>query len=304
MTHATDQADSPLLSAGHARATDQADSPLLSAGHARRWACLLGQPVAHSLSPALHNAAFASLGIDAHYEAWNVAPLALGEAVARLRQADCMGANVTAPHKQAVVALVDEVSDEVLALGVLNTIVNQAGRLVGANTDARGLARWMQAVQIEPAGRPAMVLGAGGAARASVFALADLQASSVRVFNRTVERAQDVVTSLRPYLPELELSWGTLDEAARPAPAAHAVIINATSLGHHGAAPDVHPSWYSPASVAIELAYNPPETGFMIAARQAGARAENGLGMLLNQAALAFERWTGQRAPMRAFEEA
>ncbi|HLZ28142.1 MAG TPA: shikimate dehydrogenase [Chloroflexota bacterium] len=303
MTHATDQADSPLLSAGHARATDQADSPLLSAGHARRWVCLLGQPVAHSLSPALHNAAFASLGIDAHYEAWEVAPHGLGEAVARLRAADCMGANVTAPHKQAVVAFMDEVSDEVLALGVLNTIVNQRGRLVGGNTDARGLARWMRQARIDPAGRPALVLGAGGAARAAVWALADLQASTVLVLNRTVERAQDVVVSLQPFLDRSELCWGPLDQVSRPVPAAWHVVINATSLGHHGGAPDLHPSCYSPGSVAIELAYNPPETGFMVAARLAGARAENGLGMLLHQAALAFERWTGQDAPMRAYED-
>jgi shikimate dehydrogenase len=267
-----------------------------------RWACLLGQPVAHSLSPALHNAAFSSLGIDAHYDAWDISPQALGEAVARLRHADCMGANVTAPHKQAVVAFMDEVSDEVLALGVLNTVVNQAGRLIGGNTDARGLARWMRQVQIEPAGRPALVLGAGGAARAAVWALADLQASSVRVLNRTVERAQDVVMTLQPHLQAVELSWGALEEAARPATAAPAVVINATSLGHHGTAPEVHPSCYSPGSVAIELAYNPPETGFMVAARQAGARAENGLGMLLHQAALAFERWTGQAAPMATYE--
>src|SRR5439155_234978 len=125
------------------------------------WACLLGQPVAHSLSPALHNAAFCSVGIDAHYEAWDVAPQALGEAVARLRTPECMGANVTAPHKQAVVAYMDEVSEEVLTLGVLNTIVNQAGRLVGANTDARGLARWMRRVEIEAAGRRAVGRCAG-----------------------------------------------------------------------------------------------------------------------------------------------
>lgn len=269
-----------------------------------RWACLLGQPVAHSLSPALHNAAFASLGMDAHYEAWDVAPSALGETVARLRQADCMGANVTAPHKQAVVAFMDEVSDEVQALGVLNTIVNQDGRLLGGNTDARGLARWMQQAQIDPAGQRALVLGAGGAARAAVWALADLGASGILVVNRTVERAQDVVASLQPFLAGSQLCGGPLNQVARPAPAPWHVVINATSLGHHGAAPDVHPSCYSPGSVAIELAYNPPETGFMVAARQAGARAENGLGMLLHQAALAFERWTGQDAPMRAYEEA
>ncbi|MGI9149508.1 MAG: shikimate dehydrogenase [Chloroflexota bacterium] len=269
-----------------------------------RWACLLGQPVAHSLSPALHNAAFRSLGIDAKYEAWEVAPHALAEAVARLRSPDCIGANVTAPHKQTVVAYMDEVSDEVLALGVLNTIANRAGRLVGGNTDARGLARWMRQVSIDPAERAALVLGAGGAGRAAVWALADLQASSVRVLNRTVERAQDVVSSLQAHVPGVELGWGALDEVGKPATTAWKVVVNATSLGHHGAAPSLHPSCYSRDSVAIELAYNPPESAFMVAARQAGARAENGLGMLLHQAALAFELWTGQPAPMAAYEAA
>jgi shikimate dehydrogenase len=269
-----------------------------------RWACLLGQPVAHSHSPALHNAAFAALGIDANYEAWDVSPDGLAKAVDALRRADCMGANVTAPHKQAAVQFVDEVSEEVVALGVLNTIVNRDGRLSGANTDARGLARWMTQSGIDPSGQPALVLGAGGAARASVWALADLGATSILVLNRTLTRADDLVNSLRPHQSRVTLRSGDLKHAAGPGHAPYGVVINATSLGHHGSAPDVHPSCYSPQSVAIELAYNPPETAFMIAARAAGARAENGLGMLLHQAALAFERWTGQTPPMDAYETA
>jgi shikimate dehydrogenase len=269
-----------------------------------RWACLIGQPVAHSLSPTLHNAAFAALGMDAHYEARDVSPEDLVKAVAAFRQHDCLGANVTAPHKRAVLALMDDLSDEVVALGALNTIVNQSGRLIGANTDARGLARWMRQVGIDPAGRSTLVLGAGGAARATVWALADLGASSVRVLNRTVQRAQDLVEALRPKLSNTILSCGSLAEAAEQPTQAWRVVVNATSLGHHGAAPVVHPGCYSPECVAIELAYNPPETGFMLAARRAGARAENGLGMLLHQAALAFERWTGQAAPMDAYAAA
>ena len=162
----------------------------------------------------------------------------------------------------------------------------------------------MREAGIETAGQPALVLGAGGAARAAVWALADLQASRIRVLNRTIERGHDLVTSLQPHLRAVELSWGPLDEARQPVSAAPAVVINATSLGHHGAAPEVHPSCYSRRSVAIELAYNPPETGFMVAARLTGARAENGLGMLLHQAALAFERWTGQPGPMDVYEAA
>jgi shikimate dehydrogenase len=256
------------------------------------------------LSPALHNAAFGALRINANYEAWDVQPEGLDKAVAALRRIDCLGANVTAPHKEAAVALVDEVSGEVDDLGALNTIVNQGGRLIGSNTDAGGLARWLRQASIDPAGRPCLVLGAGGAARSAVWALADAGASSVLVLNRTPQRAHDLVTTLKPRLPHVELVWGALGRAAQPMAQPWAVVVNATSLGHHGQAPDVHPSCYSPDSVAIELAYNPRETSFMAAARQAGARAENGLGMLLQQAALAFERWTGQTPPMDAFERA
>jgi shikimate dehydrogenase len=263
---------------------------------------LLGEPVAHSLSPALHNAAFNAAGVDAHYEARLVAGDELADAVRRLRVAECLGANVTAPHKTAVLTLVDELSPVARVLGAVNTIVNQDGWLVGYNTDAAGLARWMRLANIEPAGRPGLVLGAGGAARAAVWALADLGATAVVVLNRTVERAQDLVTLLQPRLRSADLLWGNLAEAAEPARTPWRVIINATSLGHHGAAPEVHPSCYSRDSVAIELAYNPPVTGFMLGARTVGARAENGLGMLLHQAALAFERWTGMPAPLDAYE--
>src|SRR5207253_1032590 len=250
------------------------------------------------------NAAFAALGMDAHYEARDVSPEGLCQAVAALRQVDCLGANVTAPHKQAVLALMDDLSDEVVALGALNTIVNQSGRLIGANTDARGLASWMRQAGIDPAGRPALVLGAGGAARATVWALADVGASSVRVLNRTAERAEKLIDDLRPRLSNTQLSWGHLEEAAQQPQEKWRIVVNATSLGHRGAAPVVHPGCYSPECVAIELAYNPPETGFMVAARQAGARTENGLGMLLHQAALAFERWTGQAPPMDVYAAA
>jgi shikimate dehydrogenase len=269
-----------------------------------KWACLLGQPVAHSLSPTLHNAAFAALGIDAHYEARLTAPDELASAVETLRVSDCFGANVTAPHKRTVIDYLDDVSSKAVALGAVNTIVNERGKLVGSNTDAAGLERWMREVHIDPARRPALVLGAGGAARAAVWALASLGASSVVVLNRTVERAEDLVTSLRQRFPDVYLLWGKLEEAVEPARATWGVVVNATSLGHEGSAPAVHPGCYSRDSVAIELAYNPPETPFMVAARHAGARTENGLGMLLHQAALAFECWTGQAPPMAVYEAA
>jgi shikimate dehydrogenase len=267
-----------------------------------RWACLLGHPVAHSLSPALHNAAFSALGIDANYEAWDVPPEGLSKAIDALRRADCFGGNVTAPHKQTAVPLVDEVSDEVRALGALNTIVNQDGRLVGETTDARGLERAMRDAHIDPSGGACLVLGAGGAASATVWALGSLDAGSVLVLNRTPQHAQELVARLQPHFPRTALTSGDLVQAAQPCTERWKLIVNATSMGHHGGAPDVHAGCYSAECVALELAYNPPETGFMVAARSAGARAENGLGMLVQQAALAFERWTGQVPPAAVLE--
>jgi shikimate dehydrogenase len=268
----------------------------------QRWACLLGHPVAHSLSPTLHNAAFAALGIDAHYFARDVATGHVAAAVDDLRVADCLGANVTAPHKQAVMQYLDFISAEALLLGAVNTIVNESSRLHGYNTDARGLARWLSLLGVRADN--ALVLGAGGAARATVWALAKLGARRVHVLNRTHARATKLVVELQPHLPQTELTFGELQEAAEPRKEQWAVIVNATSMGHHGQAPNVHPSCYSPGSVAIELAYNPPLTGFMQAAMAAGARAENGLGMLLHQAALACEHWTGQEPPIEVYERA
>ncbi len=270
----------------------------------RRWACLIGQPVAHSLSPLLHNAAFAAVGLEAHYEAHEVAPDRLAEAVAGLRQADCLGANVTAPHKQSVVSLLDSVSEEARTLGAVNTIINQDGRLHGDNTDARGLARWMSEAGMEVLGRSALVLGAGGAARAVVLALARLGAARVQVLNRNQARAAALVDDLAPRLAATSLLTGPLELASRPAGEPWPIVVNTTSAGDYGRGPVVHMSWYSPASVAIELAYHPPETVFMRAARQAGARAENGLGMLVHQAALAFECWTGRQAPLDVYLKA
>lgn len=271
----------------------------------RRFAWLLGQPVAHSLSPALHNPAFAAAHLNACYAVRETSPEELARVIEDLRSPLCLGANVTAPHKQAVLSLLDDVSDAAHALGAVNTIVNQTGRLVGHNTDASGLARWLRASGIDARGKRALVLGAGGAARACVWALADHEARSVCVLNRTEDRAEALVRSLQGQLRDVQMSSGPIGAAALLNSEPFDVVINATSLGHHGRAPDVHPSCYSPDSVAIELVYNPPVTEFMRAARQAGAgRTENGLGMLVHQAALAFECWTGQPAPLDVYERA
>jgi shikimate dehydrogenase len=270
---------------------------------ARYWACILGQPVGHSLSPAMHNVAFARLGVDAHYELREVDAGGLRAAVNSLRDPSCLGANVTAPHKQAVMAYLDDLLPEARLLGAVNTIISRNGRLIGDNTDAEGLARWMERAGIVVHDQRALVLGAGGAARAAVLALARQRARSIRVLNRTVERAEMLVADLQRHLPSPHLDAGPLAEAADATREPAAVVLNATSLGHQGGAPNVHLSWYGFSAVAVELVYMPPETEFMRAARAAGARAENGLGMLVHQAVLAFERWTGQIPPVDLYEE-
>jgi shikimate dehydrogenase len=270
-----------------------------------RWACILGHPVSHSLSPALHNAAFQALGIDAVYDARDVPPGDLLAVVSGFRVPSFLGANVTAPHKEAVLPMVDERSEEGLLVGAINTIVPVGGRLRGENTDAVGLRTWMMVEGIEPAGKDALVLGAGGAARATVAALARMGARRIVVLNRSLARAEALVADLSPHLSGTRLRAGQLDDARLPPDESPpAIVVNATSLGHQGAAPVVHDALLASAEVAVDLAYDPPESPFMRHARLVGTRAENGLGMLIYQAIRAFELWTGQTPPREVYAEA
>jgi len=266
----------------------------------RRHAVLLGYPVSHSVSPAMHNAAFASLAIDAQYEARAVPAEGLGDAVRGLRDPAYLGANVTVPHKGAVVPFLDALAEEARLLGAVNTIVRRPdGSLVGDNTDAAGLQRWLVAAGagVVVAAGDCLVLGAGGAARATVMALARCGARSIRVLNRTPGRAAALAADLAPRLPDARLSAGPLAEAAA-AGDAYAVVVNATSLGLHELGPDVHPTRFGPGGWAVDLAYNPSDTPFMRTARVAGGQSENGLGMLVHQAALSFYLWTGAQPPL------
>jgi shikimate dehydrogenase len=268
---------------------------------------LLGHPVHHSLSPAMHNAAFRAIGMDAVYAAQDVAPERLGEAVEALRADEYLGANVTVPHKQDVLELVDELTDESLTVGAVNTIVRGSdGRLTGSNTDARGLEDWLRATAAGDvlAGASTLVLGGGGAARAAVMALGRCGVGSVLVLNRTPARALAIVADLQPRLAGVALDWGRLATAALPVQKPVAVAINATSLGLSGQAPPLDPSWLGPNTWAIDLVYNPLDTPFLAAARAVGARTDHGLGMLVHQAALAFTLWTGREPPLAVFEDA
>lgn len=269
-----------------------------------RLAGIFGYPLAHSLSPAFQQAAFNHYGLDARYLAWETPPDALSAEVAKLRGGDFIGANVTIPHKQAVMALLDEVDPLAAAIGAVNTIVKRGGRLVGYNTDAHGFMRALKEdAAFEPSGRRALLLGAGGAARAAAFALCQEGVASLAIANRTLERAAALASELNS--DGASISAIAADDAALNDAALNAdLIVNSTSVGmRHGGAEGQTPlagGLIPHGAVALDMVYNPQHTPLLAAARSAGARAVGGMPMLIYQGAAAFEMWTGRVAPVEA----
>ncbi len=267
---------------------------------------LTGWPLGHSLSPRLHAAALRALELPGEYRLYPAPPLpqgeeALAQLLGNLRRGELYGLNVTIPHKQSVLPLLDELAPAACAIGAANTLWMRAGRLVGENTDAPGFLADLKRLGFEaaPGERRALVLGAGGAARAVVYALA--QAGwQVRVAARRVEQAAGLAELSERVAA---LLWQPAALVEEPC----ALLVNATPLGMFPQT-DASP-WPEelpfPAGVAVyDLVYNPAETRLVRAARAAGLRAANGLGMLVEQAALAFEVWTGRAVPRRALWEA
>jgi shikimate dehydrogenase len=263
---------------------------LTVAGSHTRLAAVVGFPVRHSLSPAMHNAAFAELGLDWVYVACEVAPDAAAAAFAGVRALGFGGLSVTIPHKAAALAAVDEVSDTAHAIGAVNTVVRlTGGRLRGENTDGAGFLASLADEGFDPAGRRCSVVGAGGAARAVVHALAGAGAAEVVVVNRTATRAEEVAALAR--------GAGRVGVAADVAGVD--LVVNATPLGLSGSdALPFDPDLVGSGQLVVDLIPNPAMTPLMRAARERGARVAGGLGMLVHQGALAFALWTGRPAPL------
>ena len=259
---------------------------------------LLGHPVAHSLSPAMHNAAFAALGLRHTYEARDVPTDRLEAAVAALRGEEWLGANVTVPHKERVLRLMDELGADARAVGAVNTIVRRAGRLVGENTDRAGFAR---AIAPRPVGRRVLVLGAGGAARAVAAELGpdnELLIAS----RRPAQAASLIETVLGPTSRARSVAWA--DIAALEAVD---VLVNATPLGLHGEDAVAEAGLAYLPSVVIDLVPTAVETSLCRRARamtDPSRRVVDGLAMLLHQAARSFTLWTGREAPLRVMAAA
>lgn len=256
---------------------------------------LLGYPVSHSRSPAMQNAALQAVGLsDWHYEAWPVEPERLAEAVLKLRGNDYAGANVTVPHKESIIPFLDGLTPVAHAIGAVNTLVKREGRLLGHNTDAAGLLADLYAHHVHISNRPVLILGAGGGARSAVAACAGMDAD-IRLIARRREQAQLLMTTH----PSLEIyDWTPLDflQACDDC----ALILNTTPLGmtpNVATSPWLDGTPFPPTAFVYDLVYNPAETLLVRQARAAGLRATTGLGMLIEQGALAFELWTGTTAP-------
>jgi shikimate dehydrogenase len=266
---------------------------------------LIGWPVSHSVSPLMHNAAFAALGLDWRYVPLPVDPQrpdAVRRAVQGLAALGMAGANVTVPHKQAVMPLVDHLLPAAQAIGAVNTLVVQPdGSLAGDNTDAAGFIRDLRAHGVEVAGRRVLLLGAGGSARAVAYGLAAAGVRRIDVLNRTQQAAQALVAALQPLAPDCPFHAGALpQDVGRLADDAD-LIVNCTPLGmmpRDDTTPWPQEIPLRGGQVVYDLVYNPPQTLLLREAAAAGAQAIGGLGMLVWQGALAFERWTGHAAPV------
>ncbi len=259
---------------------------------------LIGHPVAHSLSGAMQQAAFDSLGIDATYELWDRAPIALADAITELRGDDFLGANVTIPHKERVVPMVDRLTEEAQATGAVNTITREGRRLIGHNTDVPGFKIALdQLVGRQKMPRNAVVLGAGGGSRAVVYGLIREGFQRVIVFNRHLHRAEGLVKHFGRSAAHMELRAMPWHESIIEAELAKTkVLINATSIGLTTDVSPVPAEVLNAELMVLDLIY--AKTRLLRDAAALGCTVADGEQMLLHQGAAAFTLWTGQPAPL------
>lgn len=259
---------------------------------------VIGDPIEHTMSPVMHNAAFEHLGIDYAYLPFQVKREDLGQAIAGMRALNIRGLNVTIPHKVAIVPFMDKLDPLAAKIGAINTIINNKGGLTGYNTDATGFLRAINEKGIPVAGRNVALLGAGGAARALAFILAENGAHLV-IFNRTLNTARECAANIQEVFHQ-EAAALELNEANLKATLGQVnIIVNTTSVGM---TPDVNgtpvdASLLRPGMVVVDIVYNPLKTRLLTEAERAGATIVDGLDMFVWQGALALEIWTGQKAP-------
>ncbi len=265
---------------------------------------LIGHPVAHSFSGAMQQAAFDALGIDARYELWDRRPIDLADAIAELRGDDFLGANITIPHKERVVLLLDRLTEDAQATGAVNVISREGAQLIGHNTDVDGFKSALtKLVGRQKMPRQAVVLGAGGAARAVVYGLITDGFQRIVVFNRHLHRGEGLVRHFAKSASHMDLRAMPWHESVLEAEISKTkVLINATSIGMTPGETPIPAELLPPDLMVLDLIYNPSLTQLL---KDASAARDTNIGgelMLLQQGARAFELWTGKPAPIEAMQ--
>ena len=267
---------------------------------------IIGDPIEHTMSPAMHNAAFRELGLDYVYVAFRVKSHELAGAISGVRVLGIRGLNVTIPHKVTIIPFLDELDPLAEKIGAVNTIVNKEGMLKGYNTDATGFLQALLDKGVEPRGKKVVIMGAGGASRAISFILAE-RGASLAILNRIEELdwAEELASKISSVFGKevraLELQEANLRMALDEAE----VLVNATSVGMspNTELTPVPVSLLRPGLVVFDIVYNPLRTKLAAAAEQAGAESVMGLDMLVWQGALAFEIWTDKKAPVATMKK-
>ncbi len=257
---------------------------------------VIGDPVEHSRSPQMHNAAFAKAGLDYVYVPFHVRPSDLAEAIAGFKAINVVGINVTLPHKQAVIGFLTSISREAELIGAVNTLSFTDGEIYGDNTDAPGVLRALEedGNMSVPVGEDVVVLGAGGASRAVVVALALAGVASITIANRTVEKASSLAEEMARKTDVPMQGIGLTDSRLPDAIHQSVLLVNTATTSM-----DVnHPllisaDWLQQKTIVYDIVYTPPVTPLMHAANVRGCRTLGGIGMLVHQGAIAFEKWTG-----------
>lgn len=258
---------------------------------------VIGDPVAHSRSPQMHNAAFAKAGLDYVYVPFHVRPDDLAAAIAGFKAINVVGINVTLPHKQAVIPFLTSISREAELIGAVNTLTFVDGNIHGDNTDAPGV---LQALDEDgntsgtPVGEKVVVLGAGGAARAVVVALALRGVAAITIANRTVEKAVSLATEMDQKTGVSMQGMGLTDERLPLSVRESKLLVNTATISMDVTHPLlISAAWLQPNTIVYDIVYTPPVTPLMQAATERGCQTLGGIGMLVHQGAIAFEKWTG-----------
>ncbi|HCM42332.1 MAG TPA: shikimate dehydrogenase [Candidatus Omnitrophota bacterium] len=269
---------------------------------------IFGHPLAHTLSPVFQEAGMQKAGLLAHYLVFDFSEPVFKKTMRLLKKIPLKGFNLTVPYKQTVIPYLDWLTDSARAIGAVNTVYRFGKKWYGTNTDAEGF--WLSLKKEwnwKPKGKSVLVIGAGGAARAVVYALASRGARTIAVSNRTESRAQDLIAAFKKLFPKTEFFSTSL--ASKKDLTAFDLIVNTTSAGLKKNDPLILPAKLIPSAregkkYFVDLIYNPAETPFLKAARQKGHKTLNGLSMLLYQGARAFEIWTGKKAPIETMRSA